>query len=92
MSGVYSFMDVSATIAGVGGVVDLGYGASVAEEGISIVQTEDRNLMTVGADGEVMHTLRAGKSGTHDLVVEPYGYRWFRVGGLNYALNASRFQ
>ena len=64
MSGVYSFMDVSATIAGVGGVVDLGYGATVAEEGISIVQTEDRNLMTVGADGEVMHTLRAGKSGT----------------------------
>ena len=34
MSGVYSFMDVSATIAGVGGVVDLGYGATVAEEGI----------------------------------------------------------
>lgn len=51
MSGVYSFMDVSATIAGVGGVVDLGYGASVAEEGISIVQTEDRNLMTVSPGG-----------------------------------------
>ena len=33
MSGVYSFMDVSATIVGVGGAVDLGYGASVAEIG-----------------------------------------------------------
>lgn len=60
----YSFMDVVATITGPGGVVGLGYGASTAEEGISISSTEDKNLMTVGADGKVMHTLRCGNSGT----------------------------
>ena len=60
----YSFMDVSATIVGPGGTVDLGYGAATAEEGISIAYTEDKNLMTVGADGKVMHTLRCGNSGT----------------------------
>lgn len=63
-SGVYSFMDVVATLTGPGGSIDLGYGAAVAEEGISIAQTEDRNMMMIGADGEGMHTLRAGKSGT----------------------------
>ena len=60
----YSFMDVAATIIGPGGSVDLGYGAATAEEGISIAYTEDKNLMTVGADGKVMHTLRCGNSGT----------------------------
>ena len=75
MSGVYSFMDVAATITGVGGLgVNLGYGATVAEEGISIAYTEDRNDMKIGADGEGMHSLRAGKSGTvtvHLLKVSP---------------------
>jgi maltose alpha-D-glucosyltransferase/alpha-amylase len=33
---------------------------------------------------------RAGKSGRHDIILEPYGYRWFRVGGLNYALRRHR--
>jgi maltose alpha-D-glucosyltransferase / alpha-amylase len=28
----------------------------------------------------------AGKSGKHLLLLEPYGYRWFRVGGLDYIL------
>jgi maltose alpha-D-glucosyltransferase / alpha-amylase len=28
----------------------------------------------------------AGKSGKHTLLLEPYGYRWFRVGGLDYIL------
>lgn len=64
MSGVYSFMDVVANLTGPGGSIDLGYGAAVAEEGIIIAQVEDRNSMKIGADGEGMHTLRAGKSGT----------------------------
>lgn len=34
---------------------------------------------------------RAGASGAHAIVLDPYGYRWFRVGGLNYALHAQRF-
>jgi len=27
--------------------------------------------------------------GQHKLVLEPYGYRWFRVGGLDYLLKRS---
>lgn len=61
----YSFLDNSATIAGIGGVFNLaGDGAGNAEEGISIEMTEDKNTMTIGADGSVMHSLHAGKSGT----------------------------
>lgn len=41
-------------------------------------------------DLRVEEESRARKSGTHHIVLEPYGYRWFRVGGLNYALHASR--
>jgi maltose alpha-D-glucosyltransferase/alpha-amylase len=32
---------------------------------------------------------RAGDDGKHHLVLEPYGYRWFRVGGLDYLLKRS---
>ncbi|CDG90100.1 DUF3277 family protein [Xenorhabdus bovienii] len=60
----YSFMDVSASIAGVGGIIDLGNGAAVSEEGITVAMAEAKNTMTLGADGEVMHSLHAGKSGT----------------------------
>jgi maltose alpha-D-glucosyltransferase / alpha-amylase len=28
----------------------------------------------------------AGTDGRHDILLEPYGYRWFRVGGLDHAL------
>jgi maltose alpha-D-glucosyltransferase/alpha-amylase len=31
----------------------------------------------------------ADKSGKHCLLLEPYGYRWFRVGGLDYILKRS---
>jgi maltose alpha-D-glucosyltransferase/alpha-amylase len=31
----------------------------------------------------------ADKRGRHKLVMEPYGYRWFRVGGLDYLLQRS---
>jgi maltose alpha-D-glucosyltransferase / alpha-amylase len=33
---------------------------------------------------------RANKSGVHSISLDAYGYRWFRVGGLNYALRRSR--
>lgn len=33
---------------------------------------------------------RAGPGGTHRLVLEPYAYRWYRVGGLDYALQRGR--
>jgi maltose alpha-D-glucosyltransferase/alpha-amylase len=29
------------------------------------------------------------ESGRHCIVLEPYGYRWFRVGGLDYLLRRS---
>lgn len=60
----YSFMDVTASFAGPTGVIDLGYGSASAKEGISYEFGQPRNNKTVGADGEVMHSLRADKSGT----------------------------
>lgn len=60
----YSFLDVSASIVGPGGAFDLGYGAANAEEGITVAMVEAKNTMTIGADGEVMHSLHAGKGGT----------------------------
>lgn len=62
--GVYSFMNVTASISGPGGSFALGYGSNNAEEGISVAMTEDKNTMTVGADGSVMHSLHAGRSGS----------------------------
>lgn len=59
----YSFLDVNATLVGAGAVIDLGAGSANAEEGISIVMAGDKNTMTVGADGEGMHSLHADKSG-----------------------------
>ena len=32
---------------------------------------------------------RTGRDGKHRLALEPYGYRWFRVGGLDYLLRRS---
>jgi hypothetical protein len=62
--GVYSFLDVQASIEGPGGSFQLGSGSGAAEEGITIEPTGDKNVMTVGADGTVMHSLKADKSGT----------------------------
>ncbi|KUZ78301.1 phage protein [Burkholderia ubonensis] len=59
----YSFQDVTATIVGPGGAFSLGYGEATAEEGITLVRAGDKNTMTVGSDGEGMHSLHADKSG-----------------------------
>jgi hypothetical protein len=64
MGRAYSFLDVQATITGPGGSFNLGTGAGVAEEGIDIEMSEDKNTMTVGADGTPMHSLHAGNAGT----------------------------
>lgn len=60
----YSFRDVQATLVGPTGFIQLGYGAAVADEGISIDMAGDKNTMMVGADGNGMHSLHADKSGT----------------------------
>lgn len=59
----YSFIDVVATFAGPTGSANLAYGAGSSEEGISFEPAGDKNTMTVGADGSVMHSLHADKSG-----------------------------
>ena len=42
-----------------GGAFNLGAGASVGEEGITIEPVEDKNVMTIGADGKGQHSLIA---------------------------------
>jgi hypothetical protein len=59
----YSFQDVQATLVGPTGIINLGYGAAVADEGISIDMAGDKNTMLIGADGEGMHSLHSDKSG-----------------------------
>ncbi len=59
----YSFLDVVATLVGPGGAVTLGSDAGVAEEGLTSEMSEDKNTMTIGADGTPMHSLHAGQGG-----------------------------
>jgi hypothetical protein len=56
---VYSFLNVSALIVGPGIVANLAAGAAAAEEGISFEASEDKNVMTIGADGKGQHSLIA---------------------------------
>lgn len=62
--GVYSFLNVNATIVGPGGVINLAAGAAAAEEGITIEASEDKNVMTIGADGQGQHSLIASDACT----------------------------
>lgn len=64
MANTYSFKDVSASLTGPTGTANLGYGAAIAEEGISVDMLGDKNTMHIGADGTPMHSLHADKSGT----------------------------
>lgn len=59
----YSFMDVACTKVGPTGSIDMGYGAQNAKEGISFEPANDKSHMEIGADGAVMHSLHADKSG-----------------------------
>jgi hypothetical protein len=77
----YSFMDVQASITGPGGSFQLGYGQANAEEGITIQRAGDKNTMTIGADGEGMHSLHADKSGTITL-------RYLKTAPINQKLMA----
>lgn len=60
----YSFLDVSAAINGPGGTINMAAGAAVADEGITIEPVEDKNIMTIGADGDGMHSLAANEAST----------------------------
>jgi hypothetical protein len=59
---VYSFVDTQATLVGPGGSISLGAGAGNAQEGISFEFLDDKDGMLVGADGTVVHSLRASKA------------------------------
>ena len=71
MSGyAYSFLDVQAAIAGPGGNFPLsGDRVGIAQEGINVTATADKNVMLIGADGSAMHTLVADNSGTITLTL-----------------------
>jgi len=60
----YSFLNVVASLSGVGGSINLGAGAAIAEEGITIEAMEDKSVMTIGADGSGMHNLVANEAST----------------------------
>mgnify|MGYP001400230651 CR=1 FL=1 len=60
----YSFTNIFATVTGPGGSFKVsGDGAGSAEEGITAEMDEDKDTQTIGADGEVMHSLHAGRAG-----------------------------
>ena len=59
----YSFINIAVSIVGPGGAFNLGYGSGDAEEGITIEMIDDKNKMDVGADGSIMHSLRASNAG-----------------------------
>jgi len=61
---VYSFLDVLAGIAGPGIIANIGAGAAVSEEGISIEPIEDKNTMQIGADGRGQHNMIASDACT----------------------------
>lgn len=60
----YSFLNVLCGLAGPGGILNLGSGAANAEEGITIEPVEDKNVMTIGADGQGQHSLIASDAVT----------------------------
>lgn len=64
MSATYSFLDTQASITGPGGSFSIGPSSGPAEEGITVEMSEDKGTMTIGAGGDVMHSLHAGTSGT----------------------------
>lgn len=64
---VYSFADTQVTITYNGvtstieGNKDVG-GIGFSDEGITITRPREKNIMTEGADGAIMHSLRAGRT------------------------------
>jgi hypothetical protein len=62
--GVYSFLNVTASIVGPNGSVNIGVGAGNAKEGgIRTEMSQDVNTMDVAADGKHMHSQSGDQSG-----------------------------
>ena len=60
----WSFQDIKAAFEGPGGAFPLAPDSGNAAEGISFAPAGDKNIMTEGAGGEIMHSLRASQAGT----------------------------
>lgn len=58
----YSFLNISCKMAGPGVVANLAAGAAAAEEGITLEPSTEKNVMTIGADGQGQHSLVADDS------------------------------
>jgi predicted SPOUT superfamily RNA methylase MTH1 len=58
----YSFINVQATFSGPDGTYPIGSGSGVTDEGITIEMLDDKDKMDVGADGVIMHSLRASNA------------------------------
>ena len=88
----YSLKDVEASIEGPGGSFQIGSGIGLAEEGINIEPSGEVNIMTPGGDGEVMHSLKADRSGTLTLTVLRTSQTNARLMNLfNYQTSSSRY-
>jgi hypothetical protein len=61
-AGVYSFLDVQASISGPGGSFAL-ESAGVSDEAIRVAMDGPKNTKTMGANGDGMHSLHASKGG-----------------------------
>lgn len=79
--GVYSFLDVQASISGPGGTFSLGSDAGAAEEGITTAFVGEKNTMTKGAGGDGMHSLHASNAGKITL-------RYLKTSPVNAQLSA----
>lgn len=63
MAYTWSFADVVSTITGPGGSVTLGNGSGAAAEGITFAHADEKDTMSTGADGTIMHSLHASMTG-----------------------------
>lgn len=59
----YSFADIVGSVVGPGGSTPIGSSSGPTDEGITAAPKEERNTMTMGADGQVMHSLHAAAPG-----------------------------
>jgi hypothetical protein len=80
---VYSLKNYKATFSGPGvSPFAIGDGAGVAKEGIAFSMIEDKNTITTGGTGDIMHSLNASDSGNVTL-------RFLKISPVNALLNAA---
>lgn len=59
----YSFLNVQGSLIGPGGNVNVGAGSGSSEEGVTVSMVEEKGDYKVGADGQIMQSLRASNLG-----------------------------